>query len=86
MEFQAVEILGLIAGLFGAGSFLPQAFKIIRTKQTRDISLSMYVLFSFALFLWLIYGLLIGSLSIVMWNSVTLLLTLVIVYLKIRHG
>ncbi len=86
MEFQAVEILGLIAGLFGAGSFLPQTIKILKTKQTRDISLSMYICFNIALFLWLIYGFIIGSLSMVAWNTFTLGLSLTILYLKIKHG
>ncbi len=36
---QEIEYIGYAAGILTTLAFLPQAFKVFRTKQTRDISL-----------------------------------------------
>ncbi|MDP8258094.1 MAG: PQ-loop domain-containing transporter [Candidatus Aadella gelida] len=43
MERVHISIIGLTAGFLTSLSFLPQALKILRTKQVRDISLGMYI-------------------------------------------
>ena len=40
------EWLGYIAALLTTGSFVPQAVKTIRTRNTTGISLAMYVIFT----------------------------------------
>jgi uncharacterized protein with PQ loop repeat len=37
-------------------SFLPQALQVIKTKDTRGINLTMYVMFVVGVFCWTIYG------------------------------
>jgi MtN3 and saliva related transmembrane protein len=44
--------LGYFAALLSTASFAPQAWKIIRSRQTRDISLGMYVLTVFGFAAW----------------------------------
>ena len=46
----------------------------------------MYLLLSFGIILWLVYGFKIGSLSITLANGVTLILALSILTMKIRYG
>ena len=41
---QTVTILGAFAALCSTISFTPQAIKIIRTRETKDISIVMYCL------------------------------------------
>ncbi len=77
--------LGLIAGTLTTAAFVPQVVKTWRTRSTQDISLGMFALFNSGLVLWLIYGVLIGSLPIVASNVVTLALALVILVLKLRY-
>ena len=60
--------------------------KAWRTRRTQDLSLGMYLVLATGVALWLVYGLLIGSPSVVAANGVTLLLVLVVVALKLRHG
>lgn len=83
MEF--ANLLGLAAGALTTVAFVPQVVKIWRTRSTHDISLGMFALFSTGLVLWLIYGLHIGSLPIVIANTVTLALALTILYFKLRY-
>lgn len=68
------ETLGFIAACCTTGSFIPQAWLVIRTRRTAGISLLMYSFFTIGVAFWLCYGLLTGALPIVMSNSITLIL------------
>jgi MtN3 and saliva related transmembrane protein len=78
--------LGYVAGLFTTLAFVPQALRSWRTRSTADLSLGTIFAFIVGVTLWLIYGLAIGSYPIVIWNAVTLLLNVVILVAKLRHG
>lgn len=80
-----ITILGLIAGSFTTFAFLPQAIKTIKTKQTKDISLFMYLIINSGVILWLIYGLLRNDLPVILANAVVLIFTLTILFLKIKY-
>ena len=58
-------ILGFhaIAATLTTAAFLPQALHIIRYKDTRAISLIMYVAFASGVALWMVFGLMIGNLA-----------------------
>ncbi len=79
-----IEIVGIIAGILTTASFVPQVVKILKTNDAKSISLGMYTMFSAGVFLWLIYGFLIGSISMIICNAVTLPLALVILYKKVK--
>ena len=78
-------IIGLCAGSLCVISFLPQVIKIFRTKNTRDLSLITFSLFSLGVFLWLIYGILIKSLPVILTNAAMAVLTLLIVVMKVKY-
>ncbi|MCP5158626.1 MAG: SemiSWEET transporter [Gammaproteobacteria bacterium] len=77
--------IGLIAASCTTISFLPQVIKVIKEKKTRDISLSMYAIFSLGILLWLIYGIMIRDIPIILANSITFSLSFIILILKIRY-
>ena len=81
-----LEWMGYIAATCTTLSFVPQAMKTIRTRDTSGISLSMYVVFTVGLCFWLAYGIVLGSWPMLLSNVVTLALALVILALKLRHG
>ncbi len=70
--------IGYFAAVLTTGSFLPQAIKTIKTRETSGISLVMYSLFSLGVLLWLIYGLLVKDYIIVLANLITLVFALII--------
>lgn len=80
-----IDLLGLFAGTLTTAAFVPQVVKIWRTRSTDDISLGMFSLFNAGLLLWLGYGILIGSVPIVVSNLVTLALALTILFFKLRY-
>lgn len=80
------EWMGFVAATLTTFSFVPQAVKTIRTRDTRGISLWMYVTFTVGIAFWLGYGLFLGSLPMIIANVVTLALSLTILSLKLRYG
>ncbi len=85
MDTQWSNLLGIIAGTLTTIAFLPQLLKTWKTKSAKDVSLVMMATFCLGVFLWIVYGLAIGSIPIVMSNVVTLALALLIVILKIKY-
>lgn len=79
-------ILGFAAGLFTTIAFIPQLTRIWKTRSARDISLPAFATFTVGVALWFLYGVATGELPIILWNLVTLLLSLAILVMKIRLG
>jgi MtN3 and saliva related transmembrane protein len=80
-----ITLIGLLAAACTTFSFLPQALKTIRTKDTQSISLPMYVLFTTGTLLWLIYGAFTGNVPVYLANGITLVFALIILTYKIRY-
>lgn len=74
----AVTAIGLIAAVCTTVSFVPQLIRVWRLRSAREISLTMFLVFSLGTFLWLLYGILIRSLPVI------LALSLAILALKLR--
>ncbi|MDE1855007.1 MAG: SemiSWEET transporter [Candidatus Micrarchaeota archaeon] len=81
-----VMILGFVAGAFTTFSFLPQTFKSIKTKSTKDISWYMLIILISGLVLWMVYGIIIGSSPLAVWNFISLLTTAPMAVLKLKYG
>ncbi len=83
----AMEILvSSVAATLTTAAFVPQALHIIRHKETRAISLFMYISFATGVAFWLLFGFLIGNLPIIISNAITLGLALAIIALKLKYG
>lgn len=80
-----ISVIGMLAAVGTTISFLPQAIKIIKTKDTKSISLSMYILFISGVFLWLIYGILKPDFPVMVANGITLILAGIILYFKLKY-
>ncbi|MDA3928913.1 MAG: SemiSWEET transporter [Prolixibacteraceae bacterium] len=78
-------IIGLLAATLTTVSFIPQAIKVIKTKQTKDLSLTMYSAFTLGIFLWLIYGIMTKDAPIIVANVVTAILASIILIMKIKY-
>jgi len=81
-----ITLIGFLAATCTTLAFLPQVIKTIKSRQTKDVSLWMYLIFTTGLVLWLAYGILIKAPPIIIANVVTLILALWILVLKIKHG
>ncbi len=80
-----METLSYIGAVLTIASFLPQALKTIKTRQTRDLSLPTYLLLLSGSIIWALYGVEAGSIAIVITNSVVAISSSVILYIKISE-
>lgn len=80
------DLIGSLAATLTTASFLPQLLKVLKDRNTQGISLTMYVIFTTGVALWWVYGALIGSLPILIANSITFIMALAILIMKWRLG
>jgi len=80
-----VEALGYAAAFCTTVAFVPQLVRVVRRRSARDVSLPTFLLFSIGVFLWLIYGIDIGSKPVIASNGLTLILSVAILILKLRY-
>lgn len=62
--------IGWMATAASTVSFVPQAWKVIKTRETQDISVGMYAITVCGFSLWTAYGLLLGAWPLVATNSI----------------
>lgn len=79
------HLTGYIAAVLTTVSFIPQAIKTIRTRNTQGISLVMYIMFSTGVLLWFLYGIFINDIPVIVANAVTLFFAVIILFYKIIY-
>ena len=77
------NVLGSAAALLTTLAFVPQVWHTFRTRDVSGISLAMYSAFTLGIVLWIAYGVGIGAWPVIIANTVTLLLALCILGLKV---
>ena len=85
MDFSIAALVGTLAGICSTSSFIPQVIKVWREGDTEAISKKMYLVTVTAFSLWIIYGLMIGSMPIIVFNIASLALSATILVIKLRN-
>jgi MtN3 and saliva related transmembrane protein len=67
-----IEAIGLLAGVIGIFAWIPQIIQVWVHKRHDGISLTTFAVVSFALSLWLVYGILVDSFAMIAANIMTL--------------
>lgn len=80
-----IDVTGYAAAFLTTAAFVPQAWKSWHSRDLSGISLPMYAMFTLGVALWLVYGLMIGSLPVIIANAITLILAAVVLGLKISE-
>ncbi len=70
----AVTVVSLFAATLSMVSFVPQAWAVVRSRNTDGISLKMYVITVAGFIAWLAYGVLLGQWAIIVQNVICLCL------------
>ena len=84
MDTLGLTLLGTVAGLCTTASFVPQVVKAWRAGDTQAISLRMYVMRVSGFALWLWYGILIGSVPVAVFSTISLALGGTVLFFKAR--
>jgi MtN3 and saliva related transmembrane protein len=80
-----MAFIGWIAAALTTFSFLPQAIKTVKEKNTAGISLGMYSMFTVGVFLWLVYGFIIGDVPLMLSNIVTFIFASIVLTMKLKY-
>ena len=80
------DFIGYLAACCTTFSFLPQVIRAWQTRDTKAISLGMYLVFVSGVALWLVYGLIIGNQPMIVANVITLVLAGAVLWMKLRFG
>ena len=75
---QMIQIIGILAAIASTASFLPQAWKIISTRDVEGLSAGMYMLTVTGFTLWMSYGIGKGDWALIVPNAICLMLTIFI--------
>lgn len=77
-------LVGYIAGALTTFSFIPQVMRTWKLKETKDISLAMILLLAVGILLWIVYGVWIGSPPIIAANTITFVIILFLLWMKMK--
>jgi MtN3 and saliva related transmembrane protein len=80
-----IDAIGYAAATMTTVSFVPQLLRVVKLRSARDISLGMFLIFTAGTFAWLVYGVLAHSRPVWIANTVTFVLSLSILVLKLRY-
>lgn len=86
MTTDEINLIGYMAAACTTLCWLPQAVRVIRTRDTAAISLWMQGLFAVGTSFWIVYGLMIKSVPVIASNGLVLPLVLLIIVMKLRYG
>ncbi|HZL07572.1 MAG TPA: SemiSWEET family transporter [Candidatus Dormibacteraeota bacterium] len=81
-----MNIVGSVAGVLTVAAFVPQTYKAVKTKKTRDLALATYATLIVTGTLWTIYGVQTKSPAVYITNVIIALLALIICVMKIIEG
>lgn len=79
-----IQVIGIVASLLSAVSMFPQLIKVIKEKDAKNVSELMLCVLVAGLSMWIYYGILIKDLIIIISNSFSVLLNLVLLFCTIR--
>ncbi len=84
MNFMTM-VIGYTASVLSTIAFIPQAFYVMRTKDTQSISLPTYTIFVLSVIFWFIYGILIHDVPIVASNIICIVMGGIILWYKVKQ-
>lgn len=81
------NVVGFLATACSVSSFVPQAWRVIRTRDMAGVSTRMHAITVVGFALWLTYGLLLGQWPLILTSGACLLLSGFILAMKLlpRH-
>ena len=80
------ELIGFIGGFLTTMGMVPQVWRLFKLKSAHEISLTFSLFFIIGIAFWLVYGILHGLMSVIIWNGIALILGCGMFYAKMKWG
>ena len=78
-----IQIIGYTAAALTTVANLPQTYKIIKTRSTKDISIVTYFMLTLGCGLWVTYGILNNDIPLIIANGISTTICLLILLIKL---
>ena len=86
MNYASVaELIGSLAAVLTTAAFIPQAWMVYKIRDTRSISLPMYIVFNLGVLCWAAYGFMIQSTPVLTANIITFIFAFYILVMKVKE-
>lgn len=79
-------IFGIIAGILTSIRLIPQAYRSLKIKETRDLSFSFLIILFFQAIFLILYGITKPDFLIVYMNILPLLCSIILIFLKVNYN
>ena len=80
------ELIGFVGGFLTTMGMVPQVWRLFKLKSAHEISMTFTLSLSIGIALWLVYGILHGLMSVIIWNGIALVLGCGMFYAKMKWG
>jgi MtN3 and saliva related transmembrane protein len=83
MEY--IDMVGHLGSIISSVTFMPQVYRVWKTKHAGDLSMSMMTILFVSSLVWIVYGVVKNVLPVIICNSIICFLSLVLIYFKFRY-
>jgi MtN3 and saliva related transmembrane protein len=81
-----IDYVGYLAGLLVTFALVPQIMRVYKLRSAREISFIYNSSMLLGLILWLIYGIILGLVPIIVWNTIGAVLAALLLLAKLKYG
>jgi len=78
-----IEIAGHIGAFLSSVTFIPQVYRVWKTRSAKDLSLAMMVIVFTSTIIWLVYGIALNLWPVILANTIICVLSLMLIYFKV---
>jgi MtN3 and saliva related transmembrane protein len=78
-----IELAGHTGSLLSSLTFVPQVYKVWKTKRTQDLSLTMMLFVLTSTIVWMVYGVALTLWPVIICNGIISALSLLLIYFKL---
>jgi MtN3 and saliva related transmembrane protein len=80
-----IEAFGLVGAFLSAVTFMPQVYKVWKSKSVNDLSLTMIFIVFISTIIWLVYAFALMLWPVIIANSIVCFLSILLIYFKFAY-
>ncbi len=80
-----IEVFGHVGAFMSAVTFMPQVYKVWKTKSVNDLSLTMILIVFLSTIIWLVYAVALMLWPVIIANSIVCFLSILLIYFKFAY-
>lgn len=77
-----IQVAGHVGAFLSAVTFIPQVYKVWKTRSVNDLSLTMMVIVFTSTLIWLVYAIALMLVPVILANSIICFLSMLLIYFK----